>query len=1296
MKLFRFVLYIVVMAAVCAQQGMSQISSTAPLSGSVSDSSGAVIPGASINVVNEATRARFETLTIENGVFVIPALTPGTYTVSVSLPGFKTTHVPNVKIDAGNPATVRVTLQVGDVADSVTVEAGGEILQTQTATVTTTIDVKQVMELPVSRTALEFTTLLPGISQTGDSRTSRINGLSRNSVNVTIDGINTQEYLKDTDYFSYITPRADAIEEVTVSSAAAGAESSAQGGVQVKMVTRQGSNEFHGSVYEYLQNTSLNANGWFTNRDIPADPKTGKAPRNRSILNQYGFRLGGPIMLPGVLDGHNRAFFFFNYEEVRQPSSVVRNRTIMSPDAQRGVFQYNAAGGVQRVDLLALAANNRQVSTVDPTMTKLLSDIRSSTSGTGGILPLTDPNQERFTFQNQVSSNRRFPTTRLDFNLTQKHHLEASYWYNRYNTYPDTLNNADQTFPGFPQIAGQSSDRFSYSLALRSTLSPRLVNEARFGFTGGTVRFYPERSLKDFAGSVGNLAGFQLNLTSTSALANASLGYSNAAAGTTVSRRNAPITFFGDTLNWQKGSHALSFGGSMTESKVFLYQRTIVPTITFGIDSSDPSNSMFTTANFQGAATADLNRAKALYATLTGRVVQISSSATIDEQTGEYVYLGHDRERSRQREFGFFAQDSWRKSSNLTLNYGLRWELQFPYRALNNRYTTTTMDSLYGISGPGNLFKPGVLTGKQTEFFPLKPGAAPYETEWANFAPSFGFAWSPKFEKKWMKRVLGESAVLRAGYSIAFVRRSNALFDDGFDDNPGGVITLTRNMNNGNLVSGPATNALPVLLREPPRLGPPNFAKTPSYPIYGANSQSAVIFHPNFKVPYVESWTIGLQRELDKNTALEIRYVGNRSLQNGENWNLNEANIVENGFKEEFKLAMANLQANIAANRGNTFRYAGPGTGTSPLPATFAYLVGRGNPSDASLYSTASTSPFANTTLVNRLAVNSPIPYMFASDLYTDATRRANAEAAGLPRNLFLVNPDLTDVIYMGNGGYTNYNSVVFEVRRRLVKGLQLNSSYVFSRTFATYRYSLRQPRANAVSISASTTRNGFTTAGDIPHVFKANWVYELPIGRSKWLFGGVNGVMDRLISGWQLHGTARVQSGDPLDVGNVRLAGMTRKDLQKALQIRLDDANRIVYFLPQDIIDNTIRAFSVSATTANGYGSLGAPTGRYIAPANNSGCIETYAGDCGGSAHVIYGPRFTLVDLSLAKKTKIRENVEFEIRAEMFNAFNLQNFNGAFPNNPPTTANLSSPTLGQATSADAARVVQIVGRINF
>src|SRR5262249_26278554 len=156
----------------------------------------------------------------------------------------------------------------------------------------------------------------------------------------------------------------DAIEEVTVSTANPGAESAAHGATQIKFVTRRGNNEFHGSVYQYHRNPALNANYWFNNRDLPANPKTGKAPRDRVLLNQYGFRLGGPIIFPKMFDGHNRAFFFVNWEEFRQPTEISRQRTIFNPLTQQGVFQYNVTvngqNQVRQVNLLDLAASKGQ------------------------------------------------------------------------------------------------------------------------------------------------------------------------------------------------------------------------------------------------------------------------------------------------------------------------------------------------------------------------------------------------------------------------------------------------------------------------------------------------------------------------------------------------------------------------------------------------------------------------------------------------------------------------------------------------------------------------------------------------------------------------------------------------------------------------------------------------------------------------------------------------------------------------------------------------------------------------
>jgi hypothetical protein len=226
----------------------------------------------------------------------------------------------------------------------------------------------------------------------------------------------------------------DAIEEVTVSTATPGAESSGSGGaVQVKFVTRSGNNELHGSVYEYHRNPVLNSNYWFTNRDdTPIHQDTGlacgtaqqafepgkcKAPRARVLLNQYGFRVGGPITIRKLFNGRDRAFFFVNYEEFRLPNAATRQRTIFNPLAQQGIFQYNVTVNgqpqVRQVNLLELAARNGQTATIDPLIGKLLADIRNSTAQTGGIQQLTDPNLQRFTFTNTGNNVTYYPARGL-------------------------------------------------------------------------------------------------------------------------------------------------------------------------------------------------------------------------------------------------------------------------------------------------------------------------------------------------------------------------------------------------------------------------------------------------------------------------------------------------------------------------------------------------------------------------------------------------------------------------------------------------------------------------------------------------------------------------------------------------------------------------------------------------------------------------------------------------------------------------------------------------------------------
>jgi hypothetical protein len=535
---------------------------------------------------------------------------------------------------------------------------------------------------------------------------------------------------------------------------------------------------------------------------------------------------------------------------------------------------------------------------------------------------------------------------------------------------------------------------------------------------------------------------------------------------------------------------------------------------------------------------------------------------------------------------------------------------------------------------------------------------------------------------------------MRAGYALAYTREGNSAFSF-LANNPGGFVSATRNLSTGNLVTGAGGDVLPVLLRDVNRLGPPAFDRAPSYPMTGVVTNSANAIDPNLKMPYVQSWSFGIQREIGRDFVLEVRYLGDHALRDWTTRNLNEVNLIENGFLNEFRAAQANLYANMAAGRGSTFRYFGPGANTSPLPAILAYFSGvpSAQSGDQSKYT---STLFANSTYVNPLVFTNPNPGAFVSNMATNsATQRALALAAGVPANFFVVNPDkLGGANVLTNFGGSTYNAGTVDLRRRLSRGTLFDVNYTFSKALTGLFTTLRQGPVKAVSQL------------NITHALKANWIYELPLGRGHRLLGSAHGVLDRVASGWSINGGGRIQSGAPFNLGNVRLLGMTRQDLQSVVKMRFDDGAKLAFFLPADIIDNTIKAFNTSTTSANGYSSLGAPAGRYIAPANGSGCIEAYNGQCGGASLILYGPHFTRFDISAVKKTRITERINLELRGELLNAFNNINFVvGSANNNTNSSNNFSSQSYGQVTEAyrdtsttydPGGRLVQLVLRINF
>ena len=1336
-RLMRVITPLVCVAAVIASATLAYGQVTSSLSGTVTDTTGAVLPGADIVAKSDDTGVTFTAVANDRGYFNIPAMSVGKYTVTVSLQGFKQVVLADIRLTSAGPGTISVKLELGSLSETLTVRGGTEIVQTQATAIATTLTAEQITKLPlVTRDTLwGAVPFLAGVDTTTGPRNSTINGLPSGAINISIDGVNTQDNNNRTSvnggacgFFNLISPRLDAVEEVSIATAAQGAEAAGQGAVQIKFTTRSGTNKFTGSGYYYWRDPRFNSNYWFNNRDkqpvdksgktLPFGDPNGKAPKDQVKLYEPGFRVGGPIVIPGLYDGHDRSFFFFNFEQFRLPSEVSRTRRILNPQTQLGNFQY----GNQSINVLNVAAANGQVSTIDPTIQKLLADIYGSTNG-NSLTQRSDPNVMDFNYAATAKQLRQYPTWRIDYNLTQNHRLSYVSYFQNYTSYPDTLNNADPSFPGFPVAGGQNSKRWNWNIQSRSTLGRNVVNQFVTGFTASHVYFFTELVPSVFSGTkVADQAGFNLNLGSFPA--SNSLTSPSSVSPPQPQQRTNPTIDVNDTLTWLKGSHSFSFGAAFTHIGQWLLNQTVVPTVNFGMATGDPAIAMFNTTNFPNATSTQLTDAQNLYALLTGRITSINGDARLNESTGKYEYLAGGVERAQLHEFGFFASDSWRLRENLTMNYGLRYELQLPFVARNDSYANATIEDIWGVSGVGNLFKPGTLTGKVPQYQDLTSNSKPYKTDWNNVAPTFGLTWRPSSHKKLLKSVLGNDGdtVLRGAYTLSYSRGGMNDFRAVFFSNPGLSITTNRNQSLNNLVTDSA--GLPVMLRQTSRLGAPSFADSPIYPNSGLVTDSVRTFDRNLQVPYAQSYTAGWQRALNRTTAFEIRYVGTRFLQNFVDYNVNEVNVKENGFLDEFRVAQANLQANIRAGVGtgciggvttagcqNNFAFTGA-PGTAPLPIFVgAYnAVSKANSGNPALYTGTN---WTNSTFVGFLALYQPNPGGFGTTTNTNnlngfastnstnglvgnATFRQNLITAGYPANLFVANPDKlgNNTGWRGNGGGTRYDSMQVELRRRMSKGLLIEGNYVLGKQTNGTRYSFRIPRD--------------WTLDDGPrHAMKVNWLYELPFGRGRRYGGNVNGFVDRLIGGWEFDGGGRVQSGLILSFGNVRLVGMSQKDLQKVYKIeeRKDPSSgkQLLFILPQDIIDNTIKAFSTSATSATGYGSAGPPSGRYFAPPNGPDCLQVVPGDCAPRETWVTGPKIVTFDLSAVKRIRIAGRTNFEFRTEFLNAFNNINYTAVVPTNNTTA--FSSATFEQITAAQrdlnntqnpGGRLVQFVWRVTW
>jgi hypothetical protein len=1245
---------------------LAQGAATSQITGVVEDTQGGVVPGATATAVNDATSGKFVGVSGTTGVFVIASVPVGTYTVTITLQGFKNAVLKGVVVTSAQPANVRVKLEIGTLSDSVTVEAASAMIQTQTSVAATTINTQQISFLPVtSRNTLDFVQFLPGVQTTGSVRNSTVAGLPQSTINITVDGVNVQDnHLKTTDgFFARMSPRLDAVEEVTLTTAAQGSDASGQGATQIRFTTRSGTNQYVTSLYHFFQSDKLNTNTYSNKvRNLPLGPLT---------LHQGGGRIGGPVHIPGLYDGRGKAFFFTNYEHLYQPSTTTTNSVLMLPHAQAGVFKY-PGGPAEGVNVLALAAANGFLATPDPVIAQLLTDIRNSTTiGAVGVFSeITGAlNTERYTFQQKAESNNKFPTVRLDYNLTDRHRLSFSTNRNYILSTPDTTNTVTRTFPGFPNFGEQASVRYQITASMRSTLGANLVNEFRVGGSGGPTQFSPSITVDHFTGPLANQMGYSLGISAFQSI-------TNATRSTSPSSREPTTRTVGNTLTWLRGAHSISTGFEFTGLGIWVNSGSVVTSLSLDVLDGDPARAIFNNAaNFPGSSSGDRNSARQLYAVLVGSVSQVAGTARRAE-SGDYVYNGRSFQEGRLRQFDLFFQDSWRVRPNLSMNLGLRYALQPSFYPLNSSYSGATVNEIWGVSGfaPGcrfvdpigsgcNIFKPGVLQGELPFYSPLDGGTRVYKTDTDNVAPSIGVNYTPDMSRfPVLRNIFGaqSESSFSAGWVRSYSRLGMAAFTGVLDDNPGLTLGANRNQNQGNL------GALPLYLRNGYLGGPPKCSESnnstgcmidrPVYPFYNnSDTGSITMFDPNIQVEYSDTYTAAWQRQLTRHFAFEARYVGTRGRDFWSVMNYNEVNIFENGFLDEFKLAQQNLVSHIEAGCGQagapvcSFAYRGPGTGTSPLPTYLAYFNGLPAAAASTVANYTSTN-WTSSTFVNDLGLYTASVFNAASDLQGDSARRANAIAAGLPVNFFVANPNmLGGARVQTNDGFTRYNSLQLIVRRRLSNGLQFDANYAFGRGWVSNFDSFRVARV--------LEEDG----GDVRHAFKGSWIYELPFGRGRRYGTDMRPILDYLAGGWMFSGTFRIQSGNHIDLGNVRVVGMTEKEIHDLFKNR-QVAPDIVYSWPQDIIDETIKAFSTNPTSPTGYGALGPPTGRYFAPASYPGCFETISsdrGDCGIRQLLVRGPMLFNMDWSFRKSIPLGGKRVFELSVDVFNPFNYVQWSG-------------------------------------
>jgi hypothetical protein len=1287
--------------------------SNATLGGTVSDASGALIPGVSITATNIATGIVNSVISNDAGAYQFASLQTGTYTVTAELPGFQTQTRNGVALGVSQQVRLNFTLQVGAVTQAVEVSiAADTLIATSSSSVGTVLPEYKVRDLPLGgRNVMDLLTATGGTGPTEDNFDGNFAGGRLSSVNVTRDGFNVTDgrYNYGALTSTYTSP--DLVEEIRVITAPVDAEFG-RGSGQVQMVTRSGSNQFRGSAFWTNRNSALDASKWFNNFN-----GVKKDYENR---NQFGIRLGGPII-------KNKTFFFFLIDEQRYMIRQTFVGNVLTPLARQGIYRFFPG------------ADNQNATQINPTVDREGNPVRPASAtgdlqsfsvfGRDSVRPTFDPtgfmqntiiarmpqpndytvgdglNTAGIRFTRRVDgydlagsngndTNRDQVNMRVDHNFNVKHKASVVYTWER------GRNMATQAgitnWPGGYNGVNWKDPRL-LTISFVSTLSPTVVNELRVGrkseaklsrapwYVGRPSGFTAEEEEVE-TGEQGKEAfdllpkynGIPLQVLTTLMPSN----FVDWAAGQGTNRSADSILYtYGDTLSWSKGVHAFKVGGEVRFGRsISANDSNMTPIARLGAGGVAVQG--IDNIAFPGLTGNNQTLARNLLTDLSGSVASIQQGFDLRDPN-DLVFRGYsEKVKFRRRDWhandwNVFFKDSWKIHPNLTFNLGASyWYFGVPYEA----------SGLAGTSVGGGAGLCGISCGGLTtvEFVGKNspnPDKKLFDDDWNNLAPSIGLSWSlPWFGQ--------DKTVLRAGYGWNYTGNNLIGVNTNLENigNPPGVFE-------GSAGAGIThTQAAYLSLVNLTLPIPHQFAPLRPVPLDGPRGDAMHAAVADRVAPYVQNFNLELQRELSRNITLSVSYVGTKATKLWNGTPLNAVEIFNNGFLEAFNTTRAGGDARLFDDM-----LRGLNLGLGAINGTTV---------------TGSASLRQNTNTRTNIANGNVGLVADFLNRNTSVTGRGGGfvRNSGLfPENFFVLNPQFNSATLHGNLSNSTYHSMQVSVTKRLSQGFTSSGSYTWGRALGAFdtdqALNTRDPRNRALD---KTLLNYHRT-----HNFTSNATYVLPFGPGRSLLGNAPGFVQRLIENWQFGGILSWASGPPLTItapiasiwqftqgtpaipyNTPNIVGDFPKSFGKVTKL----PNAVTFFPGLQQVDDPSKA---GVTTLQA--TQGAFGNKAIVDSQGRMLLVNPAPGQVGSLGLrwIEGPSRIGLDVNVIKRVRITETKEFEFRVDAVNALNHPNFGyntGRDTQDNPflLNTNMNSPDFGRFTDAQGARRFTISGRLNF